>query len=318
MVKRRRVSTTFGCSVGVSATRKRCRTASTATTTTTDKAADERRNDQEVSLGSSIDQAILWAEFVALLKHGATGSYTSNTSIQQALNLGPSLLKCGGSLDLVETPNSSEALCNWVRAVSTKGGPSSVSDEERRKTANGLWEILEAGGARTRINFRSHLLHSDGLYYAPLHTVFGFGSVHALEILLKLPETDVNLRMVPSLETAAMYAIGRMATWSWQCFELLVRMRLLDLDLDAKANDGLTTQQKIDAIPEVDVASFKIRATWNGAMYWLRHHYYPAIHQHLKTHTPLLHDLVGLVSAFLQPLSLLPLLTATAATNSTG
>ena len=98
-------------------------------------------------------------------------------------------------------------------------------------------------------------LAAGGIHlYPPLHLACIFAK-HALELLLSCAETDVNLRMLGTGETPAMTAC-RATTLSTECFELL-NQRFLELDLDITANDGRTTQQRINALTTNDLKTTK-------------------------------------------------------------
>jgi hypothetical protein len=249
---------------------------------------------QSVSLCKAIESGTLWAQFAAAL-----GRRTMD-SMYEAASLGEALREIGGSIDLVEAPNSCEVLCNWVRGLSAQNWPA-LSEDKRTSLTDQLWKILEAGGVRKRINYRA-LPTPDGHSHPALHLACGFGLKRAVEIILTCPETDVNACNHPNGETAAMYCL-RFGV-SAPCFELLLSMRLLDLDLDLKAADGLTMQAKIDAINITDLNLLKLRGTWTAAMHWLRLYYFPTIQQFLKAATFLPLPVIAITMSLLRPESL--------------
>ncbi len=249
-----------------------------------------------MSLDETMAKAFAWGTFVTLLGQRTPDSLESASAMAATLH--------GGSLDLVEPPGSSEAICNWARGVSSSWTPA-WSEAKRKKVTDGLWAILEKGGAIRRLNVRGVATVSDGNFYPPLHVALGYGALRAVERMLLCPELDMNSLSQPIGETPAMHCV-RYPNYSAECFELMLTLRFSDIDLDLRAADGQNTSDKINAITGTDANSTKIRAAWNGRIHWLRHQYYPQIHQFLTSQTPLLSQLVVLIGLYLRPKLLYP------------
>lgn len=251
---------------------------------------------EDSSLRATINRAYRWVEFAAKL------ATLEKKAVDEAAAMGPILAETGGCTDLFTPGEISEVLCNWARAVSPEHS-ANMSEADREKLTDRLWAILEAGGARKYIN-QPAITACRGNFHPPLHVACGFESSRAIQILLSCPEIDVNSRAHPNGVTPAMHCLLYMKGGTG--FEQLFATRLLDLDLDLKAADGLNLADKVRAAVDYasDVGMIRKRATWIGSMHWLRNYYFPNVHRSLDIGTRLPNPLIQIIDSFIRPRSL--------------
>lgn len=87
-----------------------------------------------------------------------------------------------------------------------------------------------------------------------------------------------------------------------ECFRLILRKRLFELDLDMKSNSGETVQKMLD---EDKTRGHFDNSTvlWNAALHFLETTHYPGIHSILKNLYTFLPPIATIVITYLAPSS---------------
>lgn len=211
----------------------------------------------------------------------------TEASFKEACTLGAKL--CAYGLDDVENPPSSESLVAWAQMDKWSNIIS------RTQATTELWKILKMGGALRRLNLlydADRVSATDQRYcrFPVLHFACGHGSIDAVQILVQYPELDVNVQCQPLGECALLYCL-RVGGNVIDCFQHLLFMRLLDVDLE---RDGKAISTAVNTAKEK-----KFKALWTAALLYLRKDYYPTVHHILLplflSITPIAHLVITLL-----------------------
>jgi hypothetical protein len=258
--------------------------------------------------------AVGWAEFMASLRRGTRSSFIA------AIQKGRTLIANGIGLDVVLPFDSADVFACWAREPRDDGSIDDVADagtspepglnaEEKRALTEEMWEVLVAANAVAdgRVNNLCEWL-AQGQRATPLHVACANGSITAVKLLLNQPDIDVNVQCCEHFETALMTCIRYSDTnleSAADCFQMILRKKLLEMDLDLTDVNGSTIQDLIDQ-EKFEKRDLKIYAYWNTAVHWLRHTYFPTLHRSLKHLTKLPLPLVVLIDSFILPKSIYP------------
>jgi hypothetical protein len=198
-------------------------------------------------------------------------------------------------------------LHRWAIGLLKKGSGSSdvpaFHDEQHQRTVlTPLWNAL----CQHRVERYVNVL-DDKTGNGPLHFAFGWGTNIAVQLLLSLEETNINLVSTKGL-TPLMHGLPHLCGCDscngcdLACYFDVMKYYYAKIDLSIRNPSGQTLDAMIQALPTSNgqhAPHVKLKARWNQFLKWINTTFYPFLGKDLARYCALPNELVNLTLSYL-------------------
>ena len=188
--------------------------------------------------------------------------------------------KHGVTFDI--TTKNQNVLHMWACGLNKMGKSMFADEKHQRKVLTPLWNLFLRHHVERHVNTLD-LKH--GL--PPLHFTFGWGTNVAMNLLLSLEETNINV-LSQSGDTALMHGLKFLCTCDdcknrpaalLSCYLEVIKYHYAKLDLSIRNRNGHTLTDMIHALPTAPNhhSNHTLKTRWARFIDWMNNEFYPCL-----------------------------------------
>lgn len=175
------------------------------------------------------------------------------------------------------------ALHLWAAGSHSGGKPTWPNEAQERTILSDLWSFFKRNDVEKVVNVIGTKHGQTALHYA-----IGWGSLVAVELLLSLSMTDVNVLSTTDRNTPFMHGLPGFSTQTKKvqrkirdCLLYMLEHRVIEMDFNVKNKDGRNIGALIRDAGDSEHAR-QLQRIWSKTCEWLKHTYLPILSSALE------------------------------------